>query len=72
MLKGYTLFFKNQYNLAQAQFSYFLAISASKCSYFVLKILCSLLAPNAVIPYCTVLHCRYPDLSAGCLNHRMR
>ena len=34
----------------------FSAISASKCYYLVLKILCSLMAPNVVIPYCTVLH----------------
>ena len=40
----------------------FSAISASKCSYFVLKILCSLMVPNVVIPYCTVLHCGDPDL----------
>ena len=43
----------------------FSAISASKCSYFVLKILYSLMAPNVVIPYFTVLHCRDPDLQGA-------
>ena len=32
---------------------------------FVLKIMCSLMAPNVVIPYRTVLHCRDPDLEGA-------
>ena len=38
---------------------------------FVLKILCSVMAPNVVIPYFTVLHCRDPDLQGAFHMHHI-
>ena len=51
-------------------FLFFSAISASKCSYFVLKILCSLMAPNVVIHTLYTLICACTIHCTGITFHK--